>query len=339
MDIEKIWNTLEKEAGESAMEGTGKWLLMPELNQKIFLGYRSPGNIRMLLLIVKKKNLPSLPEFPDLKGLRISFESFPEEGESYASISLMLTNSIFKDIFTVLVQDLINRIIIEQNQNQMIKSFFTRLHQWRTFLEKYGVTGLNTEEQRGLFGELWIIREYLFSRIGKKAAIYAWKGPFRAPQDFIYHNTGLEVKTTISRQPRKIKITSELQLDNSAFENLFLIHVLLGEDTRTIETLPDLINKIKKLLYEECSASEMFEKALFESGYLAVHEHEYQKTSYSVRGINIYHVKDKFPRITRNEIPDGIEDIHYSVNLSECRDYRIGEDEFFNVLESVNEYR
>ncbi|WP_369408059.1 PD-(D/E)XK motif protein, partial [Pseudomonas sp. SWRI111] len=72
---------------------------------------------------------------------------------------------------------------------------------------------LSKSERIGLIGELLFLRDVLSDRVGWNAAIKCWNGPGGHEQDFVVAGSIFEVKTQVVTADRRIRISSEDQLD------------------------------------------------------------------------------------------------------------------------------
>jgi hypothetical protein len=330
--LEEIWKSLEEDSKYENETCILKRRLEPFSSCDFFLGYEKPLNRRMLLLRILRSNSPDSNSLPRSKGFEVRAVSLPEDAEDRATLELILTDSRFTDIFTSLVQDIVDNITAQKNEMLMIRAFIERLVKWLQFLDRYGHEGLSDEAQRGLYGELWFMRKYLIPVLGINKAIDAWKGPSRKAQDFQFPDCAVEVKTNISKQHQKMHITSEQQLDDTGFAALFLQHISLMESGGGGETLPYIVEDIRKIIAAEPIASQKMEDSLFEAGYLNAHADRYSKTSYTVRSSSMFRVSEGFPRITERDLLNGVGDVHYSINVSECMHYVITENDFRTFL-------
>ena len=70
------------------------------------------------------------------------------------------------------------------------------LAKWRRFWSGVNQGLLSTEQQLGLFGELWFLSRWLGPSVGMQKAVQMWRGPVHARNDFELPGVGIEVKTT-----------------------------------------------------------------------------------------------------------------------------------------------
>lgn len=108
-----------------------------------------------------------------------------------------------------------------------------RLRRWQQFLTAARDL-LSIEAQRGLWGELHVLRTHLLPALGAAATVVGWKASAAAHQDFQFSGGAVEVKTTAAKQPQSVRITSERQLDDTGVGALYL-HVVVV-DEREVES-------------------------------------------------------------------------------------------------------
>ena len=88
-----------------------------------------------------------------------------------------------------------------------------QLHRWQELLRQRRDRLLKRNQIVGLVGELLFLRDVLAPRTGLVAGLRSWTGPERDEQDFVLGGTIIEVKTQIVTADRRIRISSEDQLD------------------------------------------------------------------------------------------------------------------------------
>jgi len=334
--IEDIWNSMEKDSICDTESFILKRRLNPDSPFDLFLALEKPGNRRMLLLSTSLSNVPDTSSFPQSKGFKIQVVSIPEDTDNHINLELLLTDSRYSDIFSILVNDIIDHIDEEIDEVLMIKSFIERLIKWQQFLERYGDEGLGEKAQRGLYGELWFLKKYMIPLLGISEGIDSWKGPSGSAQDFQYSNCAVEVKTTVSKQHQTISISNEHQLDDQGLYKLFLQYISLIESKSNGETLSTIVEDIRKLISSNPVSSRKMDELLIKAGYLKIHADRYNRKSYMIRSSNIFEIQEGFPRIIGSDLRNGVGDVHYSISVAECMHYAIDESEFMSFLREIN---
>jgi hypothetical protein len=281
------------------------------------------------MIYVNRTSIEKSIVFPTSSGFEVRRMIFPEDDR--IALQLILTNNRYKDIFTALVQDIAENIAFIPIEADAVQMLANRLKRWQIFLEKHDLEGLSEEIQHGLYGELWFLRQVVIPHFGLSSLRY-WLGPEGANQDFSFEECAVEVKTTVAQNPRKLSISNENQLDETRLNKLFLMH--LSIDVRSNgETLPEIVESLRAILGKDSSSRELFEKRLFQIGYLDIHAPKYSETSYKHRTSGYFKIEQDFPRIVPVDLKQGIVQVRYSIEISACRPYAIAEPE---VIESIN---
>jgi Putative PD-(D/E)XK family member, (DUF4420) len=269
-----------------------------------------------VLLHLPSASLPARRHWPRCKGL----EPLAVVIDGSAHFGVALKEPRFADVFTALAEDLVRRVAGACDPEAQTRAFLGQLARWQKFLSA-SFEGLSEEAQRGLWGELHFLRENLLPVLGS-GAVNGWKGGERAHQDFQFERGAIEVKTTLAKQPQVVRITSERQLDNSAWAVLFLHVIALDMRDGSGETLPALVDSLRDGLATDAAAREKFEDELLISGYLDVHAGRYAERGYIVRTLSLFRVGTKFPCFVEKNLPPGVGDISYGLSVSACESFR-----------------
>lgn len=334
-DIESVWNSLFSDIKKGCVQGTARRLLNPKGNCPVYAGIRSSDLARMVFLNVRRENLPSIDRFSQTRALEVY--SGEIAGDNTYAVCLILRDGNFSDLFSVLTEDIVSEIQDEINERTAVNIFLRRFNSWISFFEKYGSLGLSPEKVRGLFGELWFIRQYLLSDKNEYKLVRGWTGPDGKPHDFQFGKTAFEVKTTATKKPWKVKISNEIQLDDFGLENLFLYHLALREIESGDLTLPRLVEEIKDLLIDIPEVRGFFLTMLFKSGYVEAHKENYQQKGFIIHEENFYRVYNGFPRLTGEDLPAGTGDISYSVSLGGVGSFLTGKEEIGDIIRKLND--
>jgi len=86
-----------------------------------------------------------------------------------------------------------------------------------------------------------------------------------------------------------------------------------------------MVGEIRTALTSTPLIKAEFDNLLFEVGYLDIHEALYMTKGYIVRECDYYKVESGFPRIIEAELINGIGDVRYSINISACQNFLVGE--------------
>ena len=252
--------------------------------------------------------------FPNWSGLDFSTEYFDVAGTSLPHIILQLVEDDFEEIFSFFCRDLIENIehTIGDERDGKIQE---TVNSWNQFFLSSREKLLSREMQQGLFAELDFLIILLNSaKMTKINAVNSWKGGERAYHDFQFENRVVEVKSTSSKEPKKVRISNEKQLNDSGLD----LMSLLATDLTTVDggkELGDLFNEICDLLSGEDITRDKFIIQLIKYGLSPDEFHKY-KTGYNVLQRQFFTVGDDFPRII--SCPDGIGDLKYSITVNSC---------------------
>lgn len=330
MKIKEIWDQLENDNSFSTRLLLRRYsgTVLPD----VFVAFQNPEKIRCIAALVSNHLHVDVTQFANLRD--ISVELLPDEVRHDKKYLLFkLLNSQHNDVFAVLCEDLM--LSIEQiiSETELIKELFNRFEKWKSLFDIAAAQGLSSEEQRGLYGELVLMRTLLNNFSDKQLVIEAWKGSERQARDFQCQSWAIEVKTTHGKNHQKVHINNERQLDRSNFNNLYLFHLSLEVLDNSGESLNDIIDSIRNILQTNIRALNRFNSKLFEGGYFDHHSELYITTGYLIRQNSFFSVEGDFPRIEESDLRNGVGDVQYTIILSTLCSYIIPEQQ---VIETIS---
>ena len=321
--IENIWQELEHEARVTTREGIIRRRILPECPRDLFIAFQKVKNRRLFLMKVSSEVILESHAVPAVKGFTLDLQRFPDLGPDETHLVLSLIDPGYRDMFSLIVSDIIDHATYIENEIDCIQALLERIFRWQHFLEKHRLGALGPEAQRGLYGELWFLREVVLKYLTHEEAIRCWTGPEYDRHDFQFNTCCVEIKTTISKQHQKLWIANERQLDDSNIQALYIVHLSLDTLQHLGETLPAIVNSIRESIRSSESANSLFEDKLFEVGYLAGHESAYSGTGYAKRNVDVFKIAEGFPRIIERDVPNGVGDIGYSILVAECKHFEV----------------
>lgn len=327
--INQIWEELENDRSFShgLLLRRYSGAVMPD----VFIALKSPKKIRCIAASVNNSVSINISSFSNLRD--ISVELMPDESKPEKNILLLKLLSIqHKDIFSVLCEDLMTSISLLTNETQLVKELLNRFEKWKSLFDRAAAQGLSSEEQRGLYGELFFLRKFLQKNLDFISVINPWGGSEKQIRDFQFGNWSVEVKTTHGNNHQKVYISSERQLDTTNLENLFLYHLSLEVRQHSGETLNDIIQSVSDLLSADFTSLNRFKNKLLEAGYFDQHRNLYEHAGYFIRQDVFYKVENNFPRIEEKDIRNGVGDVKYSIVISQCSDFIRTEQYVFQTL-------
>jgi hypothetical protein len=204
------------------------------------------------------------------------------------------------------------------------------LHRWQEMLRRRAERLLTKSERIGLVGELLFLRDVLAERFGWGPAVKCWNGPGGHEQDFVVAGTIFEVKTQIVTADRRIRISSEDQLDPVQGRILLVNQGIapVPPAEPAARTLNSLVREIRDAVAPGgAGAPEVLEIALLDARY--EERPEYDEESWVLVDRQYFEVRDEFPRIERADLRAGVEQVTYSIRVSDCADYTVAEDVAF----------
>lgn len=197
------------------------------------------------------------------------------------------------------------------------------IYRWDQFFTHISDITLSKVRQRGLFAELFWLRRLLSTDMADLEVVQSWKGPLQKAHDFDTNGKVVEVKSTITKEPREVIISNERQLDDRNLEGLYLF-VLTLDVHEAGESLPQLVDEISERLGEG-SAAAKYKRKLMLSRYLNADAEKYTG-KYLIRHEEIFCVREGFPRIY--ELPVGTGNVRYSVQIAACKPFQLDVDEY-----------
>lgn len=228
------------------------------------------------------------------------------------------------DLFYKLCDSLLSELASVATPASALEKTLSHLRRWKAFLSGNLARLLSSEEARGLFAEIWFLLQLTESKADIATAVSSWKGPDRLQQDFIFGDQAVEVKSLVATDPRTVRISSEDQLD-SVQTRLYLLLLLLKESQdQGSRSLNQIVAEAHSLLAKS-DASFEFDSKLAAYGYVPLRE--YDHPSLIVVGEQSYTVRDSFPRIIRQQLPNGVFRVRYQIQIEHLEPFRCGFEE------------
>lgn len=320
-----LWADLEASASHKTGSGSVIRLVGLDAICPMFIGVKVPGMLRIFILEVPRDIAP-LPDIIRVsRGLHFTVQITGNEIlPDHASLIISSSAVGYNEIFASIAEDLYDKLHTLVKRKEVIAGFLTRVRLWQVFFEKQGDEGLSEEMQRGLYGELRFLKDYVIpAAVSLEKAVVAWTGPRSRQHDFQFGDVAVEVKTSASKQHQKLQISSEQQLDETTIGTLYLYYLSVALIEGGAETLPALIDDIRSTLSTQSGALSEFDNLLIEAGYADSHRTKYDLTGYSIRESAAFLVETDFPRIRESDIRLGVGDVKYSISVAQCRNHEV----------------
>jgi len=275
------------------------------------------GQHSFLMTVAKNVIIPELKNYR-FKGVGI----FTIEVADNIELNIYLLDNELKDIFSLFIQNILEDIENSVTESEAITTTLNVVSKWKKLFDKINFNGLSLEQQKGLIGELLFLNFLLNDEKTSANAVNDWTGAeqdFQA-KDFTLGAVGVEVKFTASKQPR-IKVSNERQLDAENLSELFLVLY----STEAVKDNGISLNSIVEQTRQKISTEEersIFNAKLQLNGYFDEDKELYGRM-YSLKKTFVFAVTSQFPKIVKNQLPLGIYDTSYSIEISAVENFII----------------
>jgi hypothetical protein len=255
----------------------------------------------------------------------------PNVAENKTELYIYLLDNELKDIFSLFIQNILEDIEKSVTEREAIKTTLNVVSKWKKLFDKINFNGLSIEQQKGLIGELLFLNTLLNNDKISANVVNTWTGveqDFQA-KDFTLGSVGVEVKFTASKQPR-IKVSNERQLDAENLSELFLILY----STEAVKDNGISLNSIVEQTRQRISTEEersLFNAKLQLNGYFN-EEKEHYGRMYSLKRTFVFKVTSEFPKIVKDQLPLGIYDTSYSIEISAVENFIVEPENIFEKI-------
>ncbi|SCP98594.1 Putative PD-(D/E)XK family member [Anaerobium acetethylicum] len=274
---------------------------------------------------VSKDTLKSLPKW---KGMEERLSNIPDDNNTKQFLSFKQLDDYERKIFILVMQDIIDRIEEVENKDVVWKVKEV-LAKWNTFFQFDKEYVLQENTQQGLYGELYILEKMV--ALKDESVLNCWTGCNAETHDFYFGRDALEVKSSSSKGPDKVKISNEFQLDDTGIlGRLYLMYLKMKKSEVDGECLPDIVERIVKMLGADAKIS--FYDKLIKVGYM-YQMPELYTVHFKIREENCYSVEEGFPKITTKTISKGIGSVDYVVSLDACNSFLITVESFYEGVD------
>lgn len=292
-----------------------------------FVGLVRPTGAKMFQVDLKPETAVHANYLKRFRGIAIEVIQVDATQKQF---TIFLLEDALEDVFVLFVEDVINSLIAAKTDEDALSIIHARVNHWKDLFAKLSGDTLTPEQQRGLYGELLVLKT-LLSLPDKLSVLHAWQGPHGGNHDFVLNKVALEVKSTKAGSP-SLGISNEMQLDPAGWKHLFVSLVVLSEVKGGADTLSALILEIRQLLSANLEALDLFAAKIRLAGIPDDMVEGYDTVGYHVRAVRHFHVQDGFPSIITTDIPDAVSEVRYQVDVSGCLDFEIDESFILNSL-------
>lgn len=201
------------------------------------------------------------------------------------------------------------------------------LASWRRLLSEAGRSGVLTDQRLiGLMAELMTVEDIV--RHDPKRRLAVWTGPDAHQHDLRWPGGAIEVKATLVREGRFVKISSVDQLAEPPGSTLHLVHYRF-EPAPDGRSLMDAIEAVRNLGVEPGELDALLTKA----GYSEADAEHYRARRFRRVERRVYDVLDgSFPRIVPStfsggRMPEGTLRLSYTVDLTNTPPHPLGQED------------
>ncbi|MFN3627068.1 MAG: PD-(D/E)XK motif protein [Parvibaculum sp.] len=268
-------------------------------------------------LVLKLADLPKpTPDLPKLRNLEIRFQTLPGGPILY----IRLKDSAQLELFETLCRDVMAAGELAQTEAEALERAIGRTFRWHYLLRGGKLEVLSEEAQKGLIGEIEILK-LLIAALGVKRAITAWTGPSGAPKDFELKADCIEVKARRGASQPFVKITNEHQLADVPERRLWMAMLAVDKvQPPHGRTLTEFVSEVTELLERtEPSAIMDWNLHLADVGFDTLQD--YSAWRWIVSAPDFYAVTEDFPRIA-TPVSLGVSSVSYALALSACTPFR-----------------
>jgi hypothetical protein len=287
--------------------------LDPDIPIRMIYGSDEQG--RPILFSITERQ----PPLPASAGA-IEIERLRRESDGRWTLSLILDELRFFDVFVDLCLDLGRRGSVATNEALALKAVAAGIEQWRGLFSGPPVEHLSEEAVRGIVAELWFGFEHLRrGGLSAEQMVLSWRGPAGAPKDYLLPDgTAFEVKS-IHADSRYVSISSAEQLDDATGPTT-LVTVGLEPVHGDGLTLLQLHADINTAIAGDPNALREFRRRFVDLGVDPTDDY-YAGFSYVVVSHRHYRVDAGFPAIKRSTIDDRITEVEYRLRISGLQDF------------------
>jgi hypothetical protein len=293
----------------------------------VYAARRTTNDNDCIMVEVSKSAIPKEWDLPPTRGLRLDTVGVVPGRTGKTRFILESEDESFSTVFKSLCLDVIPHLAEASDDKNCMHALVQRVSLWQLFMKRFGAGGPSAEQKRGLFGELWFMTQHLLPRMGADNALGCWEGPEGGDHDFVCATIAFEVKTSSSKNPDSVRISSAGQLDETGLGKLLLWVVVVSEHRQKGQTLADICNSFRAHLPQTSQAA--FDDKLLLAGITKQTEESSQRVRYRVHREKAYSVSDGFPRLTPVDLPAGVGGIKYTLSLAACSPFeRTAEERF-----------
>jgi hypothetical protein len=235
-------------------------------------------------------------------------------------IAIVLRDPMFEDLFGVFGDEIVMTVRQSAGTAEAARAAGRCIARWRRFTERHRGT-LGDDAVQGLIGELVVLARCI-GRLGPAPAVTGWVGPQNALRDFELPDASVEVKTYRSDSGATIRINDPQQLDDEGARPVFVAAVRVARMESAGLQLPEFIRHARDLVLDSADVLDVFDERVAAAGYLPAHAAAYTDR-FIVEHLALYRVRPGFPRVRAAEVPAGVVNVHFSIQLAALEEFAV----------------
>lgn len=242
-------------------------------------------------------------------------------------ILIKLNDPDFIDLFNDLIVSLYLKIKDLTDPDYYSKELIYSFYKWADFFDDKFKSRLSNEEIKGVFGELFVLNEFLKQSDSKTVdtILESWKGPYNTTNDFILDDKNIEVKTK-DESKHFIKISSEYQLEKEFDKTLELLVVSVKIDMIKGVSIHDLIKQATIYIRKNLGDLTILYHTLAQIGLTLESVTEYNNYRFVVTKTNLYDCgQENFPKLSVSNIPDEVTKLNYNLRITALNNFMLEE--------------
>lgn len=254
------------------------------------------------------------------RNLRVGVSNYVLDDRSMCFIDLMVLDKRLSGVFADLAIEALERVA---NGESAEKAVSGTISDFRQLLERPPSVEVELSTVIGLLGELLVLE-----RLSEESpeAVSTWMGPWEQRHDFRRGSRAIEVKTSIRADAHAVTIHGEEQLEAPAGGDMMLVHMKLERTVGGRETVERVVERIAA----QGADADRLNEGLKNIGCSNSIDPAWNSTAFNVEKLDIYQVRNAFPRITSasfpgGSLPDGVSDLTYEIDLGAAANFRLSE--------------
>jgi len=304
------------------IEGFRVKRISPDSKLDINIGYNRIGD-RCLVL-----ELPSSSELVFFNRIKQNLSICYLKEQNYIVIELLVSS--FNDLFCDLIVSLYHRVKNFEDIDSCTTELVSSFGKWSEFFNDQTNQLLTDEMIKGIWGELFVLREMLRSTtVGTSVdqILEFWQGPYDRGHDFILADKNLEVKTK-DVGAIDITISSEHQLELEFMKPLELLVLSVDLDLQYGENILEVVESIRDEIRLGFGDASLLLTALAQKGLHMRNLDFYPKKYKAINQIVYDCVDENFPKLVVSSLPAALNQVRYRIRTAGLEDFIINQKDY-----------